>query len=90
MLPETNSECLSVSLPELLLTAPIILVLRTFTLFLLPVSVVVLTDFLLLVGFSIHYTHCLAAGDMFMASVKKGKPELRKKGIFVFLCVLII
>ena len=25
-----------------------------------------------------------AAGDMVMASVKKGKPELRKKGTYIF------
>lgn len=25
-----------------------------------------------------------AAGDMVMASVKKGKPELRKKGMYIF------
>ena len=29
----------------------------------------------------------LAAGDMFIASVKKGKPELRKKGILFCMAV---
>ena len=32
----------------------------------------------------------LAAGDMFIASVKKGKPELRKKGILLILIPLIV
>ena len=26
------------------------------------------------------------AGDMFVATVKKGKPELRKKGMFTWVC----
>jgi hypothetical protein len=26
------------------------------------------------------------AGDMFVATVKKGKPELRKKGMFAWVC----
>ena len=30
---------------------------------------------------SVFCPHSLAAGDMFIASVKKGKPELRKKGL---------
>ena len=41
------------------------------------------TDFLLLVSFEKQWLF-LAAGDMFIASVKKGKPELRKKGIHMF------
>ena len=39
----------------------------------------VLTDCLLLVSLDRRELY-LAAGDMFIASVKKGKPELRKKG----------
>ena len=38
------------------------------------------TDCLLLVGLDREELF-IAAGDMFIASVKKGKPELRKKGI---------
>ena len=40
------------------------------------------TDCLLLVS-SDRKVLYLAAGDMFIASVKKGKPELRKKGILL-------
>lgn len=29
-------------------------------------------------------------GDMFVASVKKGKPELRKKGIFIIIYIIIL
>ena len=48
------------------------------------------TDCLLLVGLD-RKESFLAAGDMFIASVKKGKPELRKKGILLvslFDCVV--
>ena len=44
------------------------------------------TDCLLLVSLGREVLF-LAAGDMFIASVKKGKPELRKKGI---LCGVVI
>ena len=33
------------------------------------------------------FAHVLAVGDMFIASVKKGKPELRKKGISLSPCI---
>ena len=44
------------------------------------VLVLVLIDFLLLVSSWRYLRNLLATGDMFIASVKKGKPELRKKG----------
>ena len=48
------------------------------------------TDCLLLVDLDREELF-IAAGDMFIASVKKGKPELRKKGILLvplFDCVV--
>ena len=52
------------------------------------VLVLVLIDFLLLVSSWCFLRNLLAAGDMFIASVKKGKPELRKKGISLLSCLM--
>ena len=52
------------------------------------VLVLVLIDFLLLVSSWRYLRNLLAAGDMFIASVKKGKPELRKKGISLLSCLM--
>ena len=86
VLLETSSEWLLVSLLELWSTVLITLVLRICMWSLLLVLVLVSTDFLLLVCCGV-WCSFLAAGDMFIASVKKGKPELRKKGmLLISLC----
>ena len=82
VLLETSSEWLLVFPLVLWSTVLITLVPRTCTWFLSLVLVLVSTDCLPLVCCGV-WCSFLAAGDMFIASVKKGKPELRKKGILL-------
>ena len=82
VLLETSSEWLLVFPLVLWSTVLIILVPRTCMWFLSLVLVLVSTDCLPLVGLDREELF-IAAGDMFIASVKKGKPELRKKGILL-------